>query len=154
MNTRGVLYWSGPIGIVWIWIFEEINSWLQLRWDARVAEASATRGLWLGSVAIYFAVMALAAFGTHLAFFVKQPAQKKAPTVAWSLFPHLLISGLMIGTSMVLRSPGMLDRLREFGLAFLSSFLFYAGVVWSLMATLNSLLPSSATRSEKEMYGR
>jgi len=151
---RRVLYWSGPLGIVWIWIFEEVNSWLQLRWDARVAEASAARSLWLGSVAIYLAVMALAAFGTHLAFFFKHSAEKKAPTVAWSLFPHLLISGVMIGTGMVLRSPGILDSLREFGLAFLSSFLFYAGVVWSLMATLNSLLPSSATPSEREMYGR
>jgi len=154
MNIRRVLYWSGPLGIVWIWIFEEINPSLQLRWNARVAEASATRSLWLGSVATYFAVLALAAFGTHLAFFFKQTAEKKGSTVAWSLFPHLLISGVMIGTSMVLRSPGMVDRLREFGLAFLSSFLFYAAVVWSLMATLNSLLPSSAPPSDKEMYGR
>jgi hypothetical protein len=153
MIFRRVLYWSAPLGIVWIWIFEEINPWLQQRWQARVVEASATRNLWLGSVAIDFTVLALAALGTHAAFFFKHSAEKKPLTVAWSVFPHLLLGGVLMGTSMVLRTPGVLDRLAGFGLSFLGSFLFYAGVVWSLMATLSSLLPSSVIESEKEIFG-
>jgi formate-dependent nitrite reductase membrane component NrfD len=150
MIFRRVLYWSGPLGIFWIWILEELDRWLQQKWHARVLEASATRSVWFGIVAIYLIVLALAALATHRAFFFKRAAERRSFTAAWSLLPHLFLCGLLIGTSMVLGSPGVFDRLREFGLAFLSRFLFYAAVVWSLMATLDSLLPPFAAQSEKK----
>ena len=141
MTFRRVLYWSGPLGIIWIWIFEELDRWLRQKWHTRVLEASATRSAWFGIVAIYFIVLVLAALVTRWIFFFKRTAEKSPFSAVWSLLPHLLFCGLLIGTSMVLGSPGVFDRLREFGLAFLSRFLFYAAVVWSLMSTLDSLLP-------------
>jgi hypothetical protein len=62
--------------------------------------------LWFGIVGIYVTVPAFAAFGTRLAFFFKRSDSKKPITVALSVFPHLLFCGVLVGTSIVLGSPG------------------------------------------------
>jgi hypothetical protein len=148
MIDRRVLYWSGPLAIFWIGTLEELDHWLRPQWSALVLEASATRSVWFGIVATYFIVLALAALAAQLAFFLKRPTKRGPFTRAWSLLPHLFLCGLLMGTSVVLGSPGVFDRLQDFGLPFLSRFLFYAALVWSLMATLDSLSLSSPAPSE------
>jgi hypothetical protein len=72
----------------------------------------------------------------------------------WSLLPHLFLGAILVGTSPVLGSPGVFDRLQEFRLAFLSRLVFYLGVVWAFMATLNSLLQPLAPKKECEEHER
>jgi hypothetical protein len=146
MSLHRVLYWSGPLGIAWIWIFEELNHWLQQKWDSRMIESSADRNFWLSIVLICFIVLVSAALATHRVFFLKRSAEARLLTAAWRLLPQLFLSGVLIGTSIVLNGPKVSDLFRSFGLAFLGHFLFCAAVVWSLMATLNGLLPSSASQ--------
>lgn len=153
MINRRVLYWSGPIGVLWIWALEGMDHWLRQKWQSRVLEASATGNVWLGIVAIYIVVLALAALTTHGILFLKRPAQKRPFATAWYLLPQLLLCGIVIGTSIVLGSPGVFDRLREFGLAFLSRFLFYVAVVWSLMTVLASLVPPASPAGNETRPG-
>jgi hypothetical protein len=147
MNIRGVLYWSGPLMIAWLWMMETLDHWLQQSWQSRLLEGVATRHFWIGIAGAYFAALALAALATRLVFFLKRRQEGMRFT---SLLPHLLLCGVLMGTSVVLEGPGVLSQLSEVKLDFLGRFLFYVAVVWSLVAVLNSLLPLSATQPEKK----
>jgi hypothetical protein len=85
MIDRRALYWSGPLGIVWIWAFERLDYWLRHKWHIRVLEASATRSVWFGLVAMYFIALTLAALSTRWAFFFKHPGEKMPFAKTWSL---------------------------------------------------------------------
>jgi len=101
-------------------------------------------------VAAYFIALALAALATHLAFFFKRPSEKSSFAKAWSLLPHLVLCGILLGTSLVLSSPDVSSRLNGFKLDFLGSLLFYVAIAWSLVAVLGSLLPVPAAPSERK----
>jgi len=147
MNTRGVLYWSGPLMIAWLWMMETLDHWLQRSWQSRLLEGVATRNLWIGILATYFAVLALAALATRLVFFLKHSQKGRRFT---SLLPHLLLCGVLLGTSVVLEGPGVFSQLSELKLDFLGRFLFYVALVWSVVAVLDSLSPVSATLPERK----
>jgi hypothetical protein len=147
MNIRGVLYWSGPLMIAWLWMIETLDHWLQQTWQSRLLEGVATRRLWIGIAATYFAVLVLAALATRLVFSLKRSQESRHFT---SLLPHLLLCGVLMGTSVVLESPGVFNQLSELKLDFLGRFLFYVAVVWSLMAVLDSLLKMSAALPERK----
>jgi hypothetical protein len=147
MIDRRVLYWSGPLMIVWFWAIETLDHWLQHSWQSRLLEGVATRRLWIGIAATYFAALALAALATRLAFFLKRSHERRRFT---SLLPHLLLCGVLLGTSVVLEGPGVFSQLSELKLDFLGRFLFYVALVWSLVAVLDSLLPLSAALPERK----
>jgi len=147
MNTRGVLYWSGPLSIAWLWTMEILDHWLQQGWRSLLLEGAATRRFWIGTAATYFAALALAALATRLVFFLKH-IQEGKPFA--SLLPHLLLCGVLMGTSVVLEGPGVLRQLSELKLDFLGRFLFYVALGWSLVVVLDSLSPVSATRPESK----
>jgi hypothetical protein len=123
---------------------------LQRSWQSRLLEGVATRRLWIGITATYFAVPALAALAMHLVFFLKRPREKRFFTTAFSLLPHLLLCGVLLGTSVVLEGRGVISQLSELKLDFLGRFLFYVAVVWSLMTVSDSLLPLSAALPERK----
>jgi hypothetical protein len=150
MNVRRAFYWAGPLIILWRQVVVTLDHWLQRSWQARLLEGGAMGRFWVGVVAASFGVLALAALATHLAFFFKH-RQERRPLTA--LLPHLLLCGVLLGTSVVLEGPELLSRLSELSLDFLGRFLFYVALVWFLAVLLRSLLPS--TRSEiREIRGQ
>jgi len=147
MNTRGVLYWSGPLSIAWLWTMETLDHWLQQSWQSRLLEGVATRRFWIGIATAYFVALALAALATRFIFFLKRSQEGRRFA---SLLPHLLLCGVLMGTSVALEGPGVFSQLSELKLDFLGRFLFYVALVWSLLAVLNSLSPVSATLPERK----
>jgi hypothetical protein len=147
MIDRRVLYWSGPLMIVWSGMMEILDHWLERSWQSHLLEGVATRHLWIGIAATYFAVLALAALATRWVFFLKRSQERRRFT---SLLPHLLLCGVLMGTSVALESPGVFSELSELKLDFLGRFLFYVAMVWSLVAVLDSLLPLSIALPERK----
>jgi hypothetical protein len=96
---------------------------------------------WLGVVVAFAGVLALAALATHLAFFFKHHWEKKSFA---NLLPHVLLCGVLLGTSVVLEGPELLRQLNELKLGFLGRVLFYVSLVWFLAVLLRSLLPRDA----------
>ena len=84
---------------------------------------------------------------TRLVFFLKHSQKGRRFT---SLLPHLLLCGVLLGTSVVLEGPGVFSQLSELKLDFLGRFLFYVALVWSVVAVLDSLSPVSATLPERK----
>jgi hypothetical protein len=147
MSYQRLLKWSGPLGVCWIWIFEETDRLLRHEWHARDLGANVTKSVWFGFVAIYILVLALAALATYRTMCFKRSVENRPVSIAWSLLPHILLCGVLMGTSLALESPAVFDGLRQLGLVFLGRFLFYVAVVWCFTATLNSLLPPSDSGS-------
>jgi hypothetical protein len=132
----------GPLIILWRQVVVTPDHWLQRSWQARLLEGDGMERFWMGVVAAFVGVLALAALSTQLAFFFKHRQAKRPFT---SLFPHLLLCGVLLGTSVVLEGPDLLSRLSELRLDFLGRLLFYVSLVWYLAILLRSLLPPDAS---------
>jgi hypothetical protein len=147
MIDRRVLYWSGPVAIAWLGTLETLHHWLQESWGHRVLEGRATPLFWVGITGAYFGMLALDAIATHLGFFWTQRRGERPSSTAFRLLPHLVLCGILLGTSVLLAGPEVATTLNEFKLDFLSQFLFYVAGVWSLTAVLGSLSTPSAGQS-------
>jgi hypothetical protein len=67
MNVRKVFYWAGPLIILWRQVVVTFDRWLQRSWQARLLEGGGMDRFWMGIVAAFVGVLALAAFATQLA---------------------------------------------------------------------------------------
>ena len=141
MKLRRLFYWAGPLIILWRQAVLTIDHWLQKSWQSRLLEGRAMESFWVGIVAAFVAVLTLAALATHLAFFFKHRQERRPFS---NLLPHLLLCGVLLGTSVVLEGPELLTHLGELKLDFLGRFLFYVSLVWFLAVLLRSLSPPDA----------
>jgi hypothetical protein len=141
MNLRRVFYWAGPLIILWRQVVITTDHWLRRSWQSRLLEGGAMERFWVGVVAAFVGLLALAALVTHLTFFFKHRQERRRFI---NLSPHLLLCGVLLGTSVVLESPELLSRLSELRLDFLGRFLFYVSLVWFLAVLLRSLSPPDA----------
>ena len=97
---------------------------------------------WMSIVAASFGLLALIALATHIVFFFKRPNERRPFALAvFFLLPHLLLCAVLIGTSAVLGSHGILSQLVELKLDFLGRLLFYVSVVWFPTILVFSLMP-------------